>query len=172
MLTFCTLIIDVFSRHIQEDINAQQLPMEKKVEEMSEEERSYMYFKLHDLDGNDKLDGLEIFYSATHHSASEHDHNHEQSGHSGSNQVDEANENDNQASNESSLEINTDVKNLKLLELDENGQIVNKNINHIIGLYFTPPIDYFSLKINNERKFFFSIYRCVRQFPEFGRSQQ
>ena len=51
---------------------------------MSEEERNYMFFKVHDLDGNDKLDGLEIFYSATHHAASEHEHSHEHSGSGGS----------------------------------------------------------------------------------------
>lgn len=105
---------------------------------MSEEERNYMFFKVHDLDGNDKLDGLEIFYSATHHSASEYDQIHEHSGHSGTsenNDADEVTEKENvQTSNDSSLDVNS---NLKLLELDENGQIVNKNINHIIGLYFT-----------------------------------
>lgn len=97
---------------------------------MSEEERNYMFFKVHDLDGNDKLDGLEIFYSATHHSAHEHDHGHEHSEHSGNNEEKDVNENEN---GEPSNDNSSDVANLKLLELDENGQIVNKNFNHIIG---------------------------------------
>ncbi|XP_055311815.1 multiple coagulation factor deficiency protein 2 homolog [Sitodiplosis mosellana] len=119
------------AQHIQEDIDAQQLPTEKKVEEMSEEERNYMFFKVHDLDGNDKLDGLEIFYSATHHAASEHDHNHVHS----DNEADEGNDNENsQPSNDSSLDLSSDASSLKLLELDENGQIVNTNFNHIIDV--------------------------------------
>lgn len=40
----------------------------KPIEDMTEDEKNYLYFKVHDLDGNDKLDGLEIYYSATHHS--------------------------------------------------------------------------------------------------------
>lgn len=122
-------------RHIQEDVNDQQLPTEKKVEEMTEEERSYLYFKVHDLDGNDKLDGLEIFYSATHHSASDesHEHAHEHNESSGTGDDTEVQPSDtNQPSNDSS----SNVSNLKLLELDENGQIVNTNFNHIIGSYF------------------------------------
>lgn len=120
---------------------------------MSEEERNYMFFKVHDLDGNDKLDGLEIFYSATHHAASEHDHNHEHSESDGSEKVDEANENENnQPSNDSSLDLSADASSLKLLELDENGQIVNKNFNHIIGLYFTPSL---LLRLFEKQKLFF-----------------
>lgn len=46
------------------------MPPQKRPEDMTEEEKNYLYFKVHDLDGNDKLDGLEIFYSATHHSES------------------------------------------------------------------------------------------------------
>lgn len=123
-------------RHIQEDINAQQLPTQQKVEEMTEEERNYLYFKVHDLDGNDKLDGLEIFYSATHHSASDDNHNqqhtHEHTESSGNGDITEVQKSKmNQLSNDSS-----GASNLKLLELDENGQIVNTNFNHIIGLYF------------------------------------
>lgn len=120
-------------RHIQEDVNAQQLPTEKKVEEMTEEERNYLYFKVHDLDGNDKLDGLEIFYSATHHSATEHEHNHD-THNENSDESEETPEKDEktQLSNDSSS--NSDMPNLNLLELDENGQIIEKNINHIIGL--------------------------------------
>lgn len=53
------------------------LPDEKIIAEMTEEERNLLYFKVHDLDGNGKLDGLEMYYSATHHSMSQADHEHE-----------------------------------------------------------------------------------------------
>lgn len=143
-------------RHIEEDLKAQGLP-EKKVEELTEEERNYLFFKVHDLDGNDKLDGLEIFYSATHHHSitenehshgTEHDHDHDHDHESNESnesdaageanavsEADEANENEtenSQLSNDSAA--NSDASDLKLLELDENGQIRNKNFNHIIGL--------------------------------------
>lgn len=132
---------------------------------MTEEERNYMFFKVHDLDGNDKLDGLEIFYSATHHSAHEHDHNHEHNEHSGNNEEKDVNENEN---DQPSHDNSSDVSNLKLLELDENGQIVNKNFNHIIGWYFTN--SFIKLIISLYLMNILSILRCVRQFSEFGRS--
>lgn len=34
---------------------------------MSEEEKNFYYFKLHDLDNNNNLDGLEMLTAATHH---------------------------------------------------------------------------------------------------------
>ncbi|XP_031636247.1 multiple coagulation factor deficiency protein 2 [Contarinia nasturtii] len=118
------------AQHIQEDLNAHQhdLPNQKNVEEMTEEERNYMYFKVHDLDNNDKLDGLEIFYSATHHSASEDDHEHDKG--SENNEASGTQEDQTALDNSSA----SNVSNLKLLELDENGQIVNQNINHIIDV--------------------------------------
>lgn len=139
---FCRII-----RHIQEDVNAQQLPTEQKVEEMTEEERNYLYFKVHDLDGNGKLDGLEIFYSATHHAASHesHDHTHEHSEGSGTGDTTEVQASEtNQQSNDS----NSNISNLKLLELDENGQIVNANINHIIGWLPFPFATFLSTVLN------------------------
>ena len=39
---------------------------------MTEDEKQFLYFKIHDLDGNGKLDGLELYYSATHHSVPHH----------------------------------------------------------------------------------------------------
>lgn len=60
-------------RHIEEDLNKIKLPDEKTIEEMTEDEKNYLYFKIHDLDGNGKLDGLEIYYSATHHSDLPHE---------------------------------------------------------------------------------------------------
>lgn len=122
-------------RHIQEHLDAQQLPIQKKVEDMTEDEKNYMYFKVHDLDGNDKLDGLEIFYSATHHSASEHDndhnhdHDHKHSETNGNDETDEINQSLSLDDNSSTA----DVTNFNLLEFDENGQVINKNLNHIIG---------------------------------------
>lgn len=41
------------------------------VSEMSDEEKSFYYFKLHDMDNNDALDGLELIQAAMHQS---HDH--------------------------------------------------------------------------------------------------
>lgn len=35
---------------------------------MTEEEKNFYYFKLHDSDNNDVLDGLELLQAATHHS--------------------------------------------------------------------------------------------------------
>merc|ERR1719242_2807482 len=41
------------------------------VENMTEEERDYHYFRLHDFDKNDLLDGLEVLKAMSH----EHEHN-------------------------------------------------------------------------------------------------
>merc|ERR1711862_694799 len=41
------------------------------VENMTEEERDFHYFRLHDFDQNDLLDGLEVFKALVH----EHEHN-------------------------------------------------------------------------------------------------
>lgn len=79
---------------------------------MTEDEKNYLYFKVHDLDGNDKLDGLEIFYSATHHSdGDEHGHD-----------MNDSHDTDEPAK-------------LKLLENnDYNGdEMIEKSFNHIIG---------------------------------------
>lgn len=39
---------------------------DKKPEDMSEQELQFHYFKLHDTDGNNKLDGLELVHAITH----------------------------------------------------------------------------------------------------------
>lgn len=39
----------------------------KPVDEMSDEEKAFYYFKIHDLDNNDALDGLELMQAALHH---------------------------------------------------------------------------------------------------------
>lgn len=97
---------------------------------MSDEEKTYFYFKAHDLDGNDKLDGLEIFYSATHHTESEtsdehhHQHQHEQEEDGSLPAIDNNSENEIQ---------NSSVTNPKLSDgKDEAAD--NKNVNHIIGM--------------------------------------
>lgn len=106
---------------------------------MSDEEKNYFYFKVHDLDGNDKLDGLEIFYSATHHSDSEssndehHHHDHEQEEDSvpaiDNSQIDSTNE-------KSDSEIlNSSVANPKLPKIEGKSEAENKNLNHIIGMF-------------------------------------
>lgn len=61
-----------FSRHIEEDLNQIKLPDGKTIDDMTEDEKNYLYFTAHDLDGNGKLDGLELIYSATHHSDAGH----------------------------------------------------------------------------------------------------
>lgn len=53
--------------HIHEDLKEHNIPA-NIVDELTEDEKNYLYFKVHDLDGNNKLDGLEIYYSVTHHS--------------------------------------------------------------------------------------------------------
>uniref|UniRef100_A0A182PJS7 EF-hand domain-containing protein n=1 Tax=Anopheles epiroticus TaxID=199890 RepID=A0A182PJS7_9DIPT len=52
--------------HLQDDLK--QLPIgEQSLTEMSEDEKNFYYFKLHDSDNNDNLDGLEMLHAATHH---------------------------------------------------------------------------------------------------------
>lgn len=38
----------------------------KEVDEMTADEKSFFYFKIHDTDGNDNLDGLEMIKAAIH----------------------------------------------------------------------------------------------------------
>lgn len=64
-------------RHMQEDLD--NLNMEaKNVTDMTDEEKNFFYFKLHDSDNNDVLDGLELLQAATHHTThnavSDHHH--------------------------------------------------------------------------------------------------
>ncbi|XP_019540290.2 multiple coagulation factor deficiency protein 2 homolog [Aedes albopictus] len=53
--------------HIQEDMKQFSFG-EKELANMSDEEKNFYFFKLHDSDNNDHLDGLEILHAATHHS--------------------------------------------------------------------------------------------------------
>lgn len=115
-----------FIRHIQDDLSASNLPTEKSIDDMTEDERNYLYFKMHDLDGNDKLDGLEIYYSATHHSVSQNDHHHH-----------DYNEHHTDPEQESNNGVQTkdaiDPSKFEFIEKDENGDIINKSFMHIIG---------------------------------------
>lgn len=111
-------------RHIEQDLKEHDMP-EKNVATLSEDEKNYLFFKIHDLDGNDKLDGLEIYYSATHHSGVQHEHQHEKS---------ESEDDDKLQLNDSESLVENKLPNFNLQELDENGQVVDANFNHIIGL--------------------------------------
>ncbi|XP_052766089.1 multiple coagulation factor deficiency protein 2 homolog isoform X3 [Mya arenaria] len=51
------------AEHIKEHLKD---VVEKPKEEMSDEELEFHYFKLHDYDGNNKLDGVEITKAITH----------------------------------------------------------------------------------------------------------
>lgn len=54
--------------HIQEDLEQFSVVQNKNISEMTEDEKNFYYFKLHDSDNNDVLDGLELLQAATHHS--------------------------------------------------------------------------------------------------------
>jgi len=55
--------IFMFSRHLKEHLK-DQIEMDKS---MTEEEMQFHYFKMHDYDNNNKLDGTEIVKAFTHH---------------------------------------------------------------------------------------------------------
>lgn len=99
---------------------------EKNVQTLSDDEKNYLFFKIHDLDGNDKLDGLEIYHSATHHSGAQHEHQVEKT---------ETENDENSQLNDSESLVENKLPNFNLQELDENGQVVDAKFNHIIGLY-------------------------------------
>lgn len=52
-------------RHIEEDLTGMHVH-HKDVTEMTDEEKSFYYFKIHDTDNNDNLDGLEMIKAAIH----------------------------------------------------------------------------------------------------------
>lgn len=67
-------------RHIQEDLqhHSDSMVQNRNISDMSEDEKNFFYFKLHDSDNNDVLDGLELLRAATHHSVHiEHDEAHD-----------------------------------------------------------------------------------------------
>lgn len=53
------------SRHIQEDLTGMRVD-HKDVSQMTDDEKSFYYFKIHDTDNNDNLDGLEMMKAAVH----------------------------------------------------------------------------------------------------------
>ena len=50
---------------MEEDLTGMHV-QHKSVSEMSDEEKSFYYFKIHDTDNNDYLDGLEMIKAAIH----------------------------------------------------------------------------------------------------------
>ena len=54
-----------FFRHLEEDLN-EYYNFKVDTSQMTEEEKSYFYFVLHDFDKNRKLDGLELLLSMNH----------------------------------------------------------------------------------------------------------
>ena len=50
--------------HLKEDL--EERFSKEAVENMTEEEKNYHYFRLHDFDKNDKLDGLEVLKAVNH----------------------------------------------------------------------------------------------------------
>ncbi|XP_077967825.1 multiple coagulation factor deficiency protein 2 homolog isoform X1 [Styela clava] len=50
--------------HLQEDLAGH---IDKKVEEMNQDELQFHYFRQHDYDKNERLDGNELMMSITHH---------------------------------------------------------------------------------------------------------
>lgn len=57
---------------MQQDLESGSLAYDKNVNEMTDEEKNFYYFKLHDSDNNDALDGLELIQAATHHAHADH----------------------------------------------------------------------------------------------------
>lgn len=53
-------------RHIEEDLTGMHVGHHKEVSEMTDDEKSFYYFKIHDTDNNDNLDGLEMIKAAVH----------------------------------------------------------------------------------------------------------
>lgn len=65
MLSSLTQNFNFISRHIEEDLTGMHVN-HKDVSEMTDEEKSFYYFKIHDTDNNDNLDGLEMIKAAIH----------------------------------------------------------------------------------------------------------
>lgn len=59
---------------MEQDLTGMHVKHNKNVSEMSDEEKSFYYFKIHDTDNNNNLDGLEMIKAAMHrHGNEEHD---------------------------------------------------------------------------------------------------
>lgn len=57
--------IKIYFRHLAEDLTGMHVK-HKDVSEMSDDEKSFYYFKIHDTDNNNNLDGLEMIKAALH----------------------------------------------------------------------------------------------------------
>lgn len=58
---------------MEEDLSGMHIK-HKDIAEMSDEEKSFYYFKVHDTDNNNNLDGLEMIKAAMHRHGSDDDH--------------------------------------------------------------------------------------------------
>ena len=63
--------MNFFSSHIQHDLQGQ---INKPVEQMTPEEQSFYYFKLHDTNNDNRLDGLEVIAAFDHVHDEEYSH--------------------------------------------------------------------------------------------------
>lgn len=94
------------------------------VDDLTEDEQNYLYFKVHDLDGNNKLDGLEIYYSVTHHSRIEK-------------QLEKVNdmenENENAQVNDNASLLAHKMPKIDKQNLDVNDETIEIDFNHIVG---------------------------------------
>ncbi|XP_053696734.1 multiple coagulation factor deficiency protein 2 homolog [Sabethes cyaneus] len=90
--------------HIQQDLKHLSIG-EEELAKMSDEEKNFYFFKLHDSDNNDHLDGLEILHAATHHSDG-HVHKLER-------------DNENESSENSVIDVIDDF--IAYADLDQNG---------------------------------------------------
>ena len=61
--TYHDILVNLYFRHIMEHLDGK---INKPESEMTEEELQFHYFKLHDYDNNNKLDGIEIINAMTH----------------------------------------------------------------------------------------------------------
>lgn len=121
--------LDFFFRHIEDDLKEHQIPTEKKVEEMSDEEISYLYFKIHDYDDNSRLDGLELLNSATHHS-----NGHVLDIHSEPSDTDRPDSRQELDLTGNGSEVDRNLPNLNLFKLNDDDHSVDERFNHVVGM--------------------------------------
>lgn len=141
---------------IQDELKEHNLP-QHIAETLADDEKFYLYFKIHDLDGNNKLDGLEIFYSVTHHSqAEQHDKDH------GSGQF-----------NYNGTLMGNKLSDVHIYDEDESVRPADFNFNHIVGKHLTVLRRMLSCSASEAIEFSFFLYdfffnRYLRQFSVCG----
>lgn len=126
---------DFFVRHIEDDLKEHQIPTEKKVEEMSDEERGYLYFKIHDYDDNGLLDGLEVLYSATHYS-----NGHVHDIHSEPSDIDSPDSRQELELTGNGSKVGPNLPNLNMFKLNDDDHTVDEGFNHVVGMCKTASI--------------------------------